>query len=471
MHPKKWFTAVVFSLFAVLLIGCGGGAVMTSNSTSPQSGMVFVTGTDAPLQSVLSFQVDITGLSVSDGTNPPVSVLTNPQTVDFARLNGLHTLLDLNTIPAGTYTTVTVTLANPQIGYLNVPNPQTNPPTRPAVTTLNSQSNPPVTLTQSSVTITLAQPLVVKANDIIGLGFEFNLRKSIQVDANNQITGVVNPTINLKTITPADSDAFIDEFIGGVVSVNASGNSFVVQGPRGRQFTVNVNDQTEWEGTDTINSLTTSSVVQISGTLDRTSAAILADSVCIVSQDRFFAGGLITFVDPPTNTAADFDLFVRSVLPSGTGFQSGQISTINLTGNENFFIYWWHNRISNMFFNSALLVPGQHVSIGGPFANGSVTVKRVVLRHEGHTGTWVVGSTNVGAGTFQFDSNGLAGVLFNGPITVYTTPFTRWRGGLNSLADLSGTSPLKLRVVGLVLKDPISGQPVFVARGVEELSN
>lgn len=471
MHSKKWFSALALSLFAVFLIGCGGGATMTSNSTSPQSGMVFVTGTDAPLQSVLSFQVDITGLSVSDGTNPPVSVLTNPQTVDFARLNGLHTLLDLNTIPAGTYTSVTVTLANPQVGYLNVPNPQTNPPTRPTITTLNSQSNPPVSLTQSSITVNLAQPLVVKANDIIGLGFEFNLRKSIQVDANNQITGVVNPTVNLKTITPADADAFIDEFIAGVVSVNASGNSFVVQGPRGRQFTVNVNDQTEWEGTDTINSLTTSSVVQISGTLDRTSAAILADSVCIVSQDKFFAGGLITFVDPPTNTATDFDLFVRSVLPSSTGFQSGQISTINLTGNENFFIYWWHNRVSNMFFNSSLMVPGQHVSIGGPFVNGSVTVKRVVLRHEGHTGSWVVASTNVGAGTFQFNSNGLAGVLFNGPITVYTTPFTRWRGGLSSLADLSGTSPLKLRVVGLVLKDPVSSQPVFVARGVEELSN
>src|SRR5690349_22819290 len=271
MNPKKWSKQWSVSLLALILVaftaGCGGG--MSNPALQPQSGSVFLTGTDAPLQSVVSFQVDITGLSVTDVNNNSQSVLTGTETVDFARLNGLHTLLDINTIPAGTYTSVTVTLANPQIGYLNVPNPQTNPPTRPAVTTLNSQSNPPVTLTQSSVTITLAQPLVVKANDIIGLGFEFNLRKSIQVDANNQITGVVNPTINLKTITPADSDAFIDEFIGGVVSVNASGNSFVVQGPRGRQFTVNVNDQTEWEGTDTINSLTTSSVVQISGTLDQ----------------------------------------------------------------------------------------------------------------------------------------------------------------------------------------------------------
>jgi hypothetical protein len=474
MNSKKWFFGISLCALLVFGVGCGGGStsITPPSSNGQQSGMVFVTGTDAPLPSVVSFQVDITGIAVSDCTSTPVSVFSGTQTVDFARLNGLRTLLDINTIPAGTYGCVAVTLANPQIGYLNVPNPQTNPPTRPSVVTLDGQSTPPVTLTQSQVNITLANPLVVSANNVIGLAFEFDLRKSIQVDSTTgQITGVVNPTLNLKAVTPSDADAYIDEFIAGVVSVDASGNSFVLQGPHGHQFTVNVNGQTEWEGSDTINSLTTSSIVQISGTLDRTAGTILADSVCILSQDKFFAGGLITYVDPPTNTANDFDLYVRNVLPSGTGFQSGQISTITLTGNENYFIYWWHNKFTNMLFNSALMVPGQHVSIGGPFSNGTVTVKRIVLRHEGHVGTWVVGSTNVGAGTFQFNSSGLAGVLFNGPVTVYTTPFTNWRGGLTGLSDLTGTTAINLRVVGLVLKDPISSQPVFVAHSVEEMTN
>jgi hypothetical protein len=409
-------------------------------------------------------------MTVSDGVNPPVSVLNGTQTVDFARLNGLHTLLDLNTVPVGTYTSVTVTLANPQIGYLNVTSPQTTPPTHPVVTTLNATSSPAVTLTQSAVTVNLASPIAVNSGDTIGLSFDFDLRESIQVDSNGQITGAVNPTLKLKSVTPSDSDAYIDEFVAGVVSVNASGNSFVFRGPFGHQFTVNVNDQTEWEGDETIADLTTSSIVEISGTLDRTSKAFLADTVAIVSQDKFFAGGLITFVDPPTGTATDFELYVRASLPTGTGFQTGQISTIDLTGNEKYFVYWWHNKFTNLFFNSGLLVPGQHVSIGGPFSNGAVTVKRVVLRHEGHSGTWVVGSTNVGAGTFQFNSNGLAGVLFDGPVTVYCTPFTAFRGGLTGLNDLTGATALNLRVVGLVLKDPISGQPVFVARTVEEVN-
>jgi len=367
-----------------------------------------------------------------------------------------------------------VTLANPQIGYLNVTNPQTNPPTPPTINKLDGTTNPPAVLTQSSAMIQLANPLVVTPGAIIGLGFDFNLRKSLAVDGNGQITGQVTPTLSLKAITPSDADAYIDEFIAGVMTIDATGNTFTIQGPHGHTFTVNVNSETEWEGGESIADLTNTTIVAISGTLDRTSSAFLADTVAILSQDSFFAGGLITFVNPPVNTAQSFDLYVRDVLPSGTGFTSGQISTIDLTGNEKYLIYWMHNQFVNpkwgsLFFNSALLVPGQHVSIGGPFSNGTVTVKRVVLRHEGHTGTLQPNTVNIGASTFQFNSNGLAGVLFNGPVTVYVTPFTRFGGGLTGLSDLSSNPTFTLRVIGLVLKDPISGQPVFVAREVDEL--
>ena len=61
--------------------------------------------------------------------------------------------------------------------------------------------------------------------------------------------------------------------------------------------------------------------------------------------------------------------------------------------------------------------------------------------------------------------------MFNGPVTVYCTPFTEFRGGLTGLGDLTGNAAIPLRVVGLVLKDPISGQPVLVARRVEKLAS
>jgi len=473
MHFKKWFSVFSALAFVALLAGCSNNSSgNNTNNTQPQSNSVFVTGTDAPLASVVGFRVDITGMTLSDGAGTPVSVLNGTQTVDFARLNGLRTLLDINTIPAGTYTQAVITLANPSIDYLNVTNPQTNPPTHPTLSTLDSSanSNPQLSLTTSTVTINLATPLVVSMGDIDGLRFEFNIKKSVAVDGNGQIAGPITPTIDLKVVTPSDADAYIDEFDAGVVSVDAAGNSFVIQGPHGHQFTVNVSQQTEWEGNETINDLTTSSIVEISGTLDRTSAAILPDTVAIVSQNKFWAGGLVTYVDPPVGTAADFDMYVRNVLPSGTGFASGQISTIDLTGNEKYFIHWWHNNWGSFLFNSTGLVPGQHVSIAGPFSNGQVTVKRVVLRHSGHSGTLVVGQTNTQAGTFQFNSNGLAGVLFEGPVTVQVTPFTRFLGGLSGINDLTGNTALDLRVVGLVLKTN-TGSPIFLAFSVEELTD
>jgi len=99
MNPKKWLGTVFLSALMAFIGGCGMSTTTPPNQNQTQ-GTVFVTGTDASLPSVTSFLVDITGLSVSDGTNS-VSVLNGTQTVDFARLNGLRTLLDINTIPAG----------------------------------------------------------------------------------------------------------------------------------------------------------------------------------------------------------------------------------------------------------------------------------------------------------------------------------------------------------------------------------
>jgi hypothetical protein len=461
----KYIHGLLMIGVAACIAGCstGTGSAPTNVANPEQSGSVYVLGTDAPLPSVVSFAVSLQSITLSDGTATPVSILNGAQTVDFARFNGLSTLLDFNSIPAGTYTTATITLGSATIGYLN-----TQPPLAPAIATT------PATLSQSVVTINLASPFVVNAGDMDALRFDFDLRKSIQVDANGQITGQVTPVLDLKALAASDPERYIDEFDAGVVSVTAGSNSFVVQGPHGRQYTVQLSGSTEFENNESIANLTTSSIVQLSGTFAPNSQTINADCVGILSQDGYWAAGLVTFVTPAQGApAASFNLYVRAELPADTGLTLGQIANINLNGSEKYFIYKLHTPLTAFFFNSSLLVPGQHVSIGGPLSDASnpqaVTVNRVVLRHEGHTGGWVVGSTNTGNGTFSFNANGLAGVLFNGPITVYTTPVTAYLGGLTGLSDLSGSSAIPLRVVGLVLKNPTTGNPVFVARSVEEL--
>jgi hypothetical protein len=454
-------------LVTALVAGCSSGSGSapsngSSNSTPAQTGSVYVLGTDAPLPSVVSFAVSVQSITLSDGSSTPVSILNGAQTVDFARFNGLSTLLDFNAIPTGTYTTATITLGTATLEYLN-----TQTGTAPTIASM------PATLTQSAITINLASPFVVNAGDMDALRFDFDLRKSIQVDANGQITGQVTPTLDLKALSASDPERYIDEFDAGVVSVDAASDSFVVQGPHGRQYTVQLSANTEFENNETIANLTTSSIIQVSGSFSPSSQTINADCLGILSQDGYWAAGLVTYVTPASGAASSLNMYVRAELPADTGLTLGQIANINLTGSEKYFVYKMHTPLTNFFFNSSLVVPGQHISIGGPLSGAgnsqAVTAHRIVLRHEGHAGTWVVGSTNTGNGTFSFNSDGLAGVLFNGPITVYTTPFTQYLGGLNGLSDLSGGSAINIRVVGLVLKNPTNGQPVFVARGVEEL--
>jgi len=64
------------------------------------------------------------------------------------------------------------------------------------------------------------------------------------------------------------------------------------------------------------------------------------------------------------------------------------------------------------------------------------------------------------------NDNFLAGVLLPQPVTVMTTNFTNFVN-LSGLSALTGTQPIKLRVVGFILVDQQTNQPVIVARRVE----
>jgi hypothetical protein len=246
--------------------------------------------------------------------------------------------------------------------------------------------------------------------------------------------------------------------------------SFIVQGPHGRQWTINVSGQTEWENNEGLSNLTTSSIVQISGELDKADSTINADDVAILSQSGFYAAGQITYVQPSSGQASSFDLYVRGLLPADTPATLGQITTVDLSGNEKYFIYWFHNPLTEFLFNSSALLPGQHVAVGGPAsgvtANSVSGMKRVVLRHWGFNGT--VTSVDTGNGTFQITVNGFAGLLVPQTVTVYTANPTRFRDGLSDLGDVSVGA--NVRVVGLLLKDPTSGNTVLLAHYVDGLS-
>lgn len=500
MRHKFVLSGLALCLATIGLAGCGGST--SSLSTSPtasntQSAPVFLAGTDAPLPSVVSFQVTINSVTLSNGGNNGVDILQAPQTVDFARYNGLKTLLDFNSIPVGTYNTVTVSLSTPVISYLNLNSIPASAP--PAIATLSN-----ATLMSSSVTVQLASPFTVTAGTAAGLKMDFDLRQSLLTDSTGQLTGQINPTIDFTALTPNTPSSEIDEFYGTVISVNTSQNTFMIQGSHGRQYTVALNQAntgsgvtpTEWDdqGNENGNSegasngqvnlanlVPNQTIVDIAGQFQPNTQTFDVTDVAIISQHGFYAGGLVTYVNPTTGPANTFQMYVRGTLPTGTGIQSGQIATVQLTGKEKYYVFRRHSPLLQFLFNSSLMIPGQEVSIGGPATGAqnasSVSTDRVVLHLSGISGTIVPGSMNASNKSVEIVPDGVTGYLLGegnptaNPVRVYLTGKTEYKDGFSGMSDLTSIGNTVVRVVGLVLQDPTSGKPIIVGRYMDKTTD
>lgn len=461
-------------LAASVLVACGGGTQSTSSRPLTNPGTVYVTGSDAPLASIVGFQVTLQSITLSDGTST-VSVLSQPTTVDFARLLGLRTLLALNQVAPGTYTSATLTLSSPVISYLDT---AANPPT---VSTINGYFGTTGTMT-TTVTVALNPNLVVGESGLGGLHMHFNLRDSILTDGSGQVTGNVAPQIQLRVLQSGDDDRHVDELIGGVVSVNTNANTFLMQLPHGRQITVGANSQTQWsgEGSNTwaLGALQPNYTVEVSGVI-QADGTLLADAVEIESIDKFFLGGIVLQVVPPTGSANSFTMFVRTEVPDLTNVTVPGTATLNVNSNTNFDIRRFNLPVESFLFNQSMMVVGQRVGVAGTInPDNSLSVKRVALRRQGVQGVPVSGSVqHVGSGdktgSFQIQNNGMFGLVLGSgapaQLKVMTSDVTVFKNLPNHLNDIDTTTN-HLAMWGLMLKDG-SGNPVFVAGYVEKLAN
>lgn len=465
MSPNRFLK--VHSLFlpalaaaALLLAGCGS-SLTNSSVSSATMGSAFVVGTDAPLASVVSLQVQLKSIMLTSTTGTTANLLgTNTPTVDFARFNGLQGLVDMNDVPAGTYSSVTINLGTVTIGYLD-------PTKTPAAITTE-----PAMLTTSSVSITLNKPLVITAagGQPVGLRIDLDLAQSVQV-SNGAITGTVDPTFDVKTVARTDQGGHIDEFIGAVTTAptSAAATSFVITGPHGEPFTINVSSSTDWDGGATLATLNTNSIVAVAGQFDPADQTLDADEVALISDKGFFAGGVITNVTPASGAASNFNFYVRSLLPASTAVKLGDVAQVNLTGNEKYGIYWMHNAFTTLLFNSSALTPGQEIRVGGQASaetnEDALTVGRIHLQNWGYNGTVVAGSQNSSQGTFQMTVTGFAGVVVPSTVTVYLGPRCDFRFGFGQFGDLSDGA--KVRVVGILLKNTTNGQLVLLGRHID----
>jgi hypothetical protein len=447
--------ALVLALLLVAIaatVGCGSGS-SAQNFQQGNKAAVFVTGEDAPLSSVVGFQLTLNQITLNGASNSP-QLLSQPETVDFARLLGLRSPLAFNSVPVDTYSSVTFTLANPKISFVDMTQ---NPP---ALNQING------TLPQSPYTLTVnfPKPMRVGSNGLAGLKMELDIRQSVAVDGNGQVTGVVNPVIYVKATRASDPDGQITDLMGGLVSVNAGGNSFLLQGPYGRQLTVYVNNSTQFNSGWSINNLATPAIVAVQGAFQADGSLMASGVEVITTAHSFLSGRVLAVTTNASNQAQQITMWVGETGADLVG-DVDTIQTIDVSQVSTYDICFLNGPLTEAVFNDTAVVVGQRIFIGGSYA-GSFTPTMISLRLQGVYGMFVPGSvtvTNGNAGSFQISNNGLVGFSVGGPVTVNTFNFTYFFNltGLNQLQSTSTAIPLVTR--GLLLKDPVSGKPQVYA--------
>jgi len=450
-------TLAILCMFALtaLTLACGGGTSTSSSGTGGSQGSMFITGEDAPLPSVVSFNITINSITLNNSSGS-VTALSTPTTVDFGRLVGLRSLLGFNTIPVGTYSSATFTLANPVISYVDLTQ------TPPTLSTLNG------TLTSSTVTVAFPTPMVVTASGLGGLHMDFDLRKSLATDSNGQITGVVNPAIDIMAVSASAEEGQITEFTGTVVSVAASINNFTIQGPYGFQEVIDVNSSTQFNGTYSIGSLPTQAIISVEGTV-QADGSILASYVEVVSTDKAFISGRILAVNPTSGPVQTVTMFVGENLNTTGVIPVDSVQTIDLSGVTQYDVCFFDNWFTTLLFNDSSLVVGQRIFIGGSVdtTNNTFVPSMVSLRRQGTIGTLQPNSVTVvngNQGSFQLSNSGLLEYAVNGPFTVQTGNETLFLN-VNGLAGLESAGSANILARGIVLKDA-NGNPQMWAHRI-----
>jgi hypothetical protein len=346
-------------------------------------------------------------------------------------------------------------LANPVISYVDMTQ------TPPAVNKING------TLPQSPYTLTVNFPkaMVVGSNGLAGLKMELDIRQSVAVDGTGQVTGVVNPVIYIKATKASDPDGQITDLMGGLASVNAASDSFVLQGPYGRQLTIYVNNSTQFNSGWSINNLATPAFVAEQGAF-QADGSLMASGVEVITTVRSFLSGRVLAVT--TNGSGQAQQITMWVGETGADLVGDvdTIQTIDVSQVSTYDVCFLNGPLTNAVFNESTVVVGQRIFIGGSYASNVFTATMISLRLQGVYGMFVPASVTVAngnAGSFEFSNNGLVGYSAGGPVTVNTFNGTVFYNltGLNALQSTTTAVPLVTR--GLLLKDPVSGNPEVYA--------
>jgi len=484
VNTRRLLSALLVLFLTALVAGCGSNKIGGGNPPpGPGTSTVSVAVTDTPPAgvTVISFEVTITGATLNPGN---VALVSTPIQIEVKRLETEAAFLTAVNVPAGTYSSITFTFANPELtfkndtgapiaGCSNVP-PNNVCEFKPAVSgsVTYSEAPFPVTIVANTPTGFLVD---VNLNNIItsGVGVDFNAARALVV---MQLPLPGRPLGELHEI---------EDVSGVVANKDAANNQFTLQTTRGN-LTVRVDSMTDFEDfeeatppclTDNFLCVQNGQSVEVDLRMMASLAAgtLLAKKVELednVADDEL--DGVVVSVDSPTQ----FKMVLIEEMRNVAGIEVGNVLTVMTPGTvpPGFFRVDDNGLtipagLKGAFENAtdtAQLLPGQTVQVrrGSSSSGTAINTDRVRLRETRFTakvaGAPAPPNFNVGG------TGGLPSLFTAAGITqiqVQTQAATEFEGGITGVTGLADGNTVSLR--GLLFKNtPLN--PVLIAKKVRK---
>jgi hypothetical protein len=415
MKRNKKLGCVVFIAF-IALAGCSGGSQTTTGGGggNQQHASLTLTLTSKPDVSltnisVLSATVSITGITLNPTSGNAVPLTLSPTTypVDLTRLQADTALLGVLSLPAGSYSSATVTFSAANLTLDNKSGATLNG-------TCLSGTICKIVLPAGSSQVTATPfPLTLTAGQASGISLNLNLNDAITVSSGTvALNFSAADTFNVVALprigAPAGSLDLIEDFVGLVTAKTTT--SITVMGSNGILLSIGLPSTVVIEDPQglcaAVNAtclMTNQTVVSVDATVNSAGALTLvsADLLSATPQDEL-EGTLIN-----TATPGQFNLVVANkVVASGnttlTAANPGDVFLVTTT-NPTFAVdldEFFNNaslppaNVTTLFAGVGDLTDGQDVMVHVAAATGSaatgdqaVTADAVLLRFTRTTGT------------------------------------------------------------------------------------
>ncbi len=350
----------VLLLGFLILAGCGDSSSPITPVT-PGDVSVSVTMGDAPPAgvSVLSFEISVTKAVLQPGN---IALISHPSDIEMSRLETERAFLNTTTVPAGSYSSVDVTFANPELTILN------NSGSAIGSCPVGRICELRPALLQSSVTYSAAPfPMIMAADSGTGLFVDFDLLNSIQ----NSLA--INPVISIAQLSSGAGTNHMDDVddVVGQVTAIVTTQTFTLQvgGNTGQTLTITTDSNTRFDDFDeaglanAFSSIAKGQLLEVD-TMLTSDGRLIAKEIELNEQET---GGELEGVLVSINSPSQFTIVVHDEEPDVTGVQVGNQLQVNILSGAEFDVDEDEEELAIpsglSFHSSGDLLVGQNVQI------------------------------------------------------------------------------------------------------------